>query len=139
MQQLQRLQNRALRICLKCNIRKYHVTELHTICDIETVQRRMDKLMLSLMYNRSLKLRSDEHDENACAHINVRVTRKMTKVTFELPHLVGHFYKRSPYYRGVVLWDALPAGVQLATTKVKFKDEVDKIKDLRAKIKKGYN
>ena len=31
LQQLQILQNRALRICLKCNIRKYHVNELHEI------------------------------------------------------------------------------------------------------------
>ena len=138
--QLQRLQNRALRICLKCNIRKYHVDELHTICNIETVQRRMDKLLLSLMYTRSLKLRQgingDSINDTGTEGVN---TRNRIKVCFELPHLVSHFYKRSPYYRGVVLWNTLTAGIQRATSKVKFKLEISKIKDLRAKIKKGYN
>ena len=45
---------------------------------------------------------------------------------------ITRFYKRSPYYRGVVLWDALSAGVQRATSKVKFKQFLNKIEDLRA-------
>ena len=136
-QQLQRLQNRALRICLKCNIRKYHIDELHDICEIEMVQRRMDKLLLSLMYTRSIKLgngTTDNLDDSM-----LRLTRARAKIVFELPNLISHFYKRSPYYRGIVLWNTLTAGVQRATSKVKFKFEVDKIKNLRINLKKGYN
>ena len=33
--------------------------------------------------------------------------------------------KKSPYYRGITLWDRLPEGVQKATTKVKFKNEIE--------------
>ena len=140
MKQLQRLQNRALRICLKCNIRKYHVEELHDICGVEMVQRRMDKLLLSLMYSRSLKLRHNrDGDEDVISNEDGMVTRNRSKVIFTLPNLISHFYKRSPYYRGVVLWNTLDAGIQRATSKVKFKLELDKIKDLRSKIKKGYN
>ena len=134
--QLQRLQNRALRICLKCNIRKYHIDELHEICDIEMVQRRMDKLLLSLMYTRSLKLHVNDGDDITNEG---RVTRNNLKVTFALPNLISHFYKRSPYYRGIVLWNTLSAGIQRATSKVKFKCELDKIPDLRINLKKGYN
>ena len=106
MKQLQRLQNRALRICLKCNIRKYHVDELHDICGVEPVQRRMDKLLLSLMYGRSLKL-SNGIDETVDVTLieDGMVTRNRSKVVFSLHHLISHFYKRSPYYRGVVLWN----------------------------------
>ena len=97
----------------------------------------MDKLLLSLMYSRSLKLRNDHDDVSF--NDDAMVTRNRSKVTFTLPNLISHFYKRSPYYRGVVLWNTLDAGVQRATSKVKFKLEIDKIKDLRSKIKKGYN
>ena len=31
---------------------------------------------------------------------------------------------KSPYYRGVTLWDMLPLEIQRATTKVKFKGQV---------------
>ena len=134
LKQLQRLQNRALRICLKCNIRKYHVDELHEICDIELVQRRMDKLLLSLMYTRSRKL-----DTGAISDDEGIITRNRSKIVFKLPNLISHFYKRSPIYRGVTLWNTLEGGIQRATSKVKFKSEIDKIADLRAKLKKGYN
>ena len=140
LQQLQRLQNRALRVCLKCNIRKYHVDELHEICGIELVQRRMDKLLLSLMYTRAQKLEDGTNDNLGDHDDNLRaVTRARAKIVFRLPALVSHFYKRSPYYRGIVLWNTLSAGIQRATSKVKFKVEVDKIKDLRSNLKKGYN
>ena len=37
--------------------------------------------------------------------------------------------QKSPYYRGVCLWDRLPVGVQRATTKVRFKKEICKYVD----------
>ena len=94
----------------------------------------MYKLLLSLMYTRSLKLPNVHLDND-----NERLTRLGAKVTFKLPNLIGHFYKRSPYYRGIVLWNTLSVGIQRATSKVKFKDQINKIGDLRADIKKGYN
>ena len=134
MKQLQLLQNRALRICLKCNIMKYHVEELHTICNVEMIQRRYDKLLLSLMYTRSSKLPGARSIEDVGI-----VTRAQTVVQFTLPRQISHFYKKAPFYRGVVLWNLVPVNIQRATSKVKFKFDIAKIKDLRASMKKGYN
>ena len=82
-------------------MRKYHVVGLHDICDIEMVQRRMDKLHLSLMYPRScrLLLRDGVGEEP------IHNTRSTQKVVFLLCRKITRFYKRSPYYRGVVFKD----------------------------------
>ena len=90
------------------------------------------------MYTRSRKLAGvtdvgNEEDDT------VRSARSSAKIAFPPPHLISHFNKRSPMYRGIALWDTLPAGVQRGTSKVKFKLEINKIKDLRAKLKHGYN
>ena len=39
----------------------------------------------------------------------------------------------------IVLWNTFPSCIQRATSKVNFTSEIDKIKDLRALIKKDYN
>ena len=96
------------------------------------IARRMDKLLLSLMYTRSKRLTNDADE-------TTHDTRSKRKVIFPMCKKVTRFYKRSPYYRGVTLWDVLPAWLQRATSKVKFKRDLDKIKDFRALLKKGYN
>ena len=80
----------------------------------------------------------NNNDDPATATRGVN-TRSMSKVNFILPVRITRFYKRSPFYRGVVLWNLLPAGIQRATSKVKFKSELEKIENLREGLKKGYN
>ena len=47
----------------------------------------------------------------------VRFKNKVTQLTK---------VQKSPYYRGITLWDRLPVAAQRATTKVKFKRELSR-------------
>ena len=47
--------------------------------------------------------------------------RNNSEVKFKIKTLQLTKVQKSPYYRGVSLWDRLPEDVQKATTTVKFK------------------
>ena len=52
------------------------------------------------------------------------ILRSSTKIKFRNRKTALTKVQKSPYNRGVSLWDRLPADVQRATTKVKFKNMV---------------
>ena len=47
--------------------------------------------------------------------------RNRGKIKFKVPYTTLTKVQNSPFYRGAKLWERLPEGVQIATTKVKFK------------------
>ena len=114
-EKLDRIQRRAVRIIDQARHRECTYDDLLRLYDIETLVKRRKKHHLSVMYRHSQDHTNlNDYRPNIALRSNLKVRFKdnftqLTKV------------QKSPYNRGVSLWDRLPAGVQRATTKVKFK------------------
>ena len=52
-------------------------------------------------------------------------TRGDLKIRFRKRRAKTSFYQKSPYYRGITLWDTLTKEVQKIPTKDAFKSEID--------------
>ena len=64
------------------------------------------------------------HGGEAIQQVNIR-TRGDLKIKFRKRRAKSSFYQKSPYYRGVSLWDTLDKDVQKTTTKGKFKSSIE--------------
>ena len=117
LQKLQRIQNHALRICLRCGIRTISVADLHTEASLDLLDRRRKVQLLMIMWKKG-------HGGEALEQRNVR-TRGDLKIRFRKRRAKTSFYQKSPYYRGVTLWDTLTKDVQKFTTKEAFKAEIE--------------
>ena len=116
---LQRMQNQALRICLRTGIRSTSVITLHKECKIEFLARKRKLQLLCLMWKKA-------HNGEALEQRNVR-TRGDLKIKFAKRRAKSSFYQKSPYYRGVSLWDTLHHNVQWLTTIRRIKHAIDKL------------
>ena len=90
----------------------------HTIYRIEDMKTRRKRNLLRLMYIQS------KCDANLCAkkkHIQLHSDVKI-KMKSDFTRLTK--IQRSPYYRGLGLWNALPEHVQKEPNKYKFKSAV---------------
>ena len=128
---LQRLQNRGLRTCLNTNNRVHTVDELHSKGKIQKLDRRWDELMLTLMrkyYSKNQAIAGEE-----CVSGDVAVTRGAVKKLFPLKRPNTQGYKKSPVYRGNMLWNVQPEWLKDSVTKPQFKRNLKKVSDLRAK------
>ena len=114
---LQRLQNRALRMCFDVyNPVDVTTNELHTMAKVNLLKERRDLNLLCIMYEmKQLQL----HER-----IGVRATRQGDKYTFHTDIANVGAYTRSPYYTGSRLWNNLPSHIQNVQTKTQFKNEV---------------
>ena len=111
---LQRLQNRALRMCYDIDRpRDISTTELHAMAHIELLQNRRNLSLLCIMY--------DLKQQQLYEKIGNRVTRQGEKYIFQTEISNVGVYMRSPYYIGANLWNNLPYDVQNARTKAQFK------------------
>ena len=116
---LQKLQNDMLRICYKSKIAdRVSIELLHEKCKILSLEQRMRKLILWLMYILS-------KDVNFL-RIPPRETRNASKSVFKLPTRITPKYERSPFYIGTKLWDELPIDVQKVKSVLEFKKEIGK-------------
>ena len=88
---------------------------IEDIYNIVPLKERRRKHHLSLMYRLSI---IPSYLEVKRPEINLR-SRK--KIKFSVPVTKLTKVTKSPYYRGVSLWDRLTVEVQRATTKVRFK------------------
>ena len=72
--------------------------------------------------------------------IKVRNTRSDGKFIFPTRRAVSNMGAKSPYNRGIKLWDKLPAEVQNAKTKQSFKLATKKIygNDMKTQRKRFY-
>ena len=114
---LQRLQNRALRMCFDVkHPRDMGITEMHILARVDLLQHRRDLNLLCIMY--------DMKQHHAYERIGTRITRQGNKYTFKTEIPTVGIYTRSPYYIGAYLWNNLPNNVQNATTKTQFKSEL---------------
>ena len=118
--QLARIQKRAVKIIDRARHKDLSYNELLNMYDIEDLGVRRKKHHLSVMFRQSHdtnNLDSYRPETNLRSNLKIRFKNKITKLTK---------VQRSPYYRGITLWDRLPVAVQKATTKVKFKCDLSR-------------
>ena len=109
---LDKIQERALTIIGRGQINN---KEVETMYALEPLVTRRRKHHLYLMYR--LSKIGTYLDENRPEII----LRNKNKIKFRTAYTRLTKVLKSPYYRGLTLWDMLPQQVQRATTKVRFK------------------
>ena len=111
---LQRLQNRALRLCYNIyNPRDITVSRLHENAKIDMLQKRMMLQLMSMMYECKILGMYEK--------IPIRNTRQVDKYVFDIDRVRLDIYARSPYYIGSKFWNDLPRHVQQLNTKAAYK------------------
>ena len=123
----QKLQNDILRICTVTRLAdKVSIRKLHEKCKIISLEQRMRKQLLWLMYI----LSKDEVFRN----VPIRVTRSGDKIVFKVPTKILPMYERSPYYKGTKLWNELTASVQDSPDIFAFKKEIARMNRVYVKL-----
>ena len=112
---LECIQKRSVRIIDGCKHKGLRYEELQMIYGLESLEVRRQKHHLALMYRHS---KTPENLDNTRPEVTLR---NNNKVKFKIKTTKLTKVQKSPYFRGVSLWDQLPEDVQRATTKVKFK------------------
>ena len=79
---------------------------IHKECNIISVEQRMQRQLLWLMYLLS--------KNEMYLKIQPRNMRGANKLNFKVPTKISRIYERSPYYKGTKLWDTLPVSIQKA-------------------------
>ena len=111
---LQKIQNDILRICYKVKLNDHvSIKEMHKISKMLSLEQRMRKQLLWLMYIDSLDVNNRKP--------NNRVLRNNDKYIFKVDSKVGTKYQNSPYFKGTLLWNELPASTQCINDIVRFK------------------
>ena len=113
---LQRLQNRALRICLRAVPADSNVDNIHNICHVVKLKERRKYLLQCFMYKRAaadLSLR-----RSSCR------TRADDKLNMQNKRANSTTYQRSPIYRGIDVWNNLSRDIQLCESIIQFKKRV---------------
>ena len=114
---LQRLQNRALRICTKSRLREVSVNALHTVTGVLKLEDKRKKQLTKLMWKSAL-----QGEAVTGEHARTRGDRKLK---FRVRRPKSAFYQKSPYYRGVTLWNELDLRIQLIKTEAEFNREMN--------------
>ena len=116
---LQKMQNDILRICYKAKLSdQVSIKELHNRSKMLSLEQRMRKQLLWLMYIDSLNVNNRK--------ITNRVLRSNDKYIFKVDIKIGTKYQHSPYYKGTLLWNELPASTQMITDIVRFKQLISR-------------
>ena len=124
---LQKLQNDVLRICTRNKMSdRVSIPELHAKCKIISLEQRMRKQLLWLMYLLSR--------DKSFLKIANRVTRSADKICFKVPTKVSPVYERSPYYIGTKLWNEFSKEVQNLPNVYAFKKEIDRVNRVYVKL-----
>ena len=118
---LDRIQRRSVRIIDGCKHKGVRNEELQMVYGLEDLEVRRKKHHLALMYRHS-KTPGNLHVARPEVFL-----RNNNKIKFKIKTTKLTKVQKSPYFRGVTLWDRLPEEVQRATTKVKFKTLLNKI------------
>ena len=116
---IQKLQSRALRICRFNNrYERTSVTALHEYFKIDYVAHRRHVQLLMMMYKKSKTLGQLVQPE-------LRRTRGDSKVKFDGAINRYRSTDKSPWTRGVVLWDKLKAEVQTLPKSTAYKNKIN--------------
>ena len=111
----QNLQNDILIICTMTCLAD-RVKKLHEKCKIISLEQRMRKQLLWLMY-----ILSRDH---VFLQVPNRVTRNALKITFKVPNKITPVYEKSPFYIGTKLWNELSVETQDSTDIFEFKKHI---------------
>ena len=107
--ELQTIQNHCLRCCLGIvDPRLIRTDALHTSCECDRLAYRRRRSVLSLMYKHSKRA------DNLI--VPNRVLRSNTLLKFKLQRPKGELYRKSPLYRGSLIWNTLDPECQHAAT-----------------------
>ena len=99
--ELQKCQNDALRLCARVKIADWiKIEDLHAQFKISSLEQRRRIQLLLLMYKKS--------KDRSLHKVFARNTRRSNRIVFNTDQYEGSLYKRSPYFQGCKLWDALP-------------------------------
>ena len=101
-------------------VNRKEMSELQRTFVIENLEIRRKRTLLRLMYNQSL---SDENLQEVIEYMVLRSSKKV-KIKSDFTKLTK--VQRSPFYRGLKLWNKLPVDVQKEVNRVKFKERVKK-------------
>ena len=114
---LQRLQNRALRMCFDIyNPVEISIKDLHSRAKVCQLKERRDLNLLCILY--------EMKQLHLYERVGDRATRQGDKYVFKTDIAIVGPYARSPYYLGSKLWNSLPINIQNANTKAQFKHEI---------------
>ena len=101
---LQKCQNDALRVCTRVKLTDHvRIEALHERCKIISLEQRRGIQSLLIMYKKSKDFTMHK--------VFPRNMRRSTHTVFKTDSKEGGLYKRSPYFQGAKLWDALPNDV----------------------------
>ena len=100
-EKLQKLQNRALRMCYNIqNPKEITICRLHEMAGIDMLCKRRMVQLLCIIY--------DHNSEYLPERVVWHNTRLAHKKTFELMRVNTRVYSKSPFYIGAKLWNDLP-------------------------------
>ena len=117
--QLQTVQNKGLRTCLRVKPLEMSTNALHKKCKIERLCPRRKRHLVSLIYKVA-------QDPNNRVLQNNR-TRSDKKVKLKVERPKREKYKKGPLYRGMGLWDQIPSDIQKSESGYIFKTKIMKI------------
>ena len=118
---LQTLQNNALRICYNVRLRdRVSVGNMHRNANLLSLEQRRQKQLLCLMF-----LYKTRHAE--IRRIHGRNTRAADVFSFTRERYHNVKYRNSPFYKGALLWDTLPICVRQCLTVSDFKKSLKNI------------
>ena len=113
--ELQTLQNNALRICFNVKLRdRMSIVQMHNRSNLLSLEQRRQKQLLCLMFiykNRHIDIR----------RIHGRNTRAAGVYSFTRERYHNVKYRNSPFYKGALLWDTLPVNARQCLTIIEFK------------------
>ena len=117
---LQKLQNRALRMCYNIyNPRVISIGRLHEMAKIDLLYKRRMMQLLGIMYDNRI-----DYQTNRVATYNTRQTEKNN---FDIKRANVELYSKSPYCIGSKIWNDFPKKTQDIGSKKNF---IRTIKDL---------
>ena len=112
-EKLQKLQNRCLRMCFDIkNPRDKTIKSLHEDAELKYLDNRRNIQLSKIMYNLATN--------NKFRKVHDRHTRAMDGYVFNTNVVKLNIYANSPYYRGVQLWNDLPADIKTIDDKRVF-------------------
>ena len=119
---LDRLQDRILRLIEYCPVKEHRhdINVLSSLYNIDSLKTRRKRALLNLMYDQS---RDDNNVYVNSCNIKLRSSKKL-KLKSQFTRLTK--VQRSPFYRGLEIWNSLPDVLQNEPSKARFKSEIKK-------------
>ena len=113
---LQTLQNNALRVCFNVKLRdRVSVNRMHDRANLLSLEQRRQIQLLCLMF-----IFKERHDN--VRRVHNRRTRAAEIYSFVRERYNCIKYKNSPYYKGSILWDSLPVITRNSMSLLVFKN-----------------